>query len=74
MQTLITMEKNILVEGMGLNGNHDLSFCDGCVYGKQHHTSFPLIEGFRAKEIFRFVHIDLCGPMAITSHGRVKYF
>jgi hypothetical protein len=58
---------------MDLNGNHDLSFCDGCVYGK-HYISFPLSEGFHAKEICRLVHINLCGPMAITFHGRAKYF
>jgi hypothetical protein len=59
---------------MDLNGNHDLNFCDGCVYSKQHCTSFPLSEGFHAKEICRLVHIDLCGPMAKTFHGRAKYF
>jgi hypothetical protein len=33
MQTLITMERNNLVEGMDFNGDHDLNFCDACVYG-----------------------------------------
>jgi len=66
-------KRNNLVEGMDLNGNHDLSLCDGSVYGK-HYISFPLSEGFHAKEICRLVHIDSCGPMAITFHGRAKYF
>jgi hypothetical protein len=68
------MEKNNLVEGMDLNGDHDLNFCDGCVYGKHHYTLFPLNEGSHAKEIIGLVHTNLCGPMATTSHGRQSIF
>jgi hypothetical protein len=53
------MERNNLVEGMDLNGDHDLNFCDGCVYGKHHCTPFPLSGGSHAKEIFRTVHTNL---------------
>jgi len=70
------MDKNNLVEGMNFNGNHDMSFCDGCVYGKQHCTmyfQFPLCGGSRAKEMFGLVHTNLCGPMA-TFHGGANYF
>jgi hypothetical protein len=42
MQTLITMDINTFIEGMDLNGNHDLNFYNGCVYGKHHCTPFPL--------------------------------
>ncbi len=45
------MDKNNLVEVMDLNGDNDLSFCDGCVYNKHHCTPFPLNEGSNAKEI-----------------------
>jgi len=31
IQALTTMDNNNLVENMDLNGNYDLSFCDGCV-------------------------------------------
>ncbi len=67
------MDKNNFIEGMDLNVNHDSNFYNGCVYGKHHHTPFPLNEGSRAKEILGHVHKDLCGPMA-TSHGGAKYF
>jgi hypothetical protein len=30
--------------------------------------------GFLSKEIFGFVHTNLCGSMATTSHWRAKYF
>jgi hypothetical protein len=58
MLTLTTMERNNLVEGMDLNGIHDLSFHDGCVYGKHRCTPFPLIVGFHAKEILGLVHTN----------------
>ncbi len=60
---------------MDLNGDHDLSFCDGCVYAnKQYFTPFLLSGGFHAKEILRLVHTNLCGFMVITFHGGAKYF
>jgi hypothetical protein len=74
MQALITMDKKNLVEGMDFNGDHDLNFCDRCVYGKHHDTPFPLSGGSCAREIFRLVYTNLCGSLGTTSHGKVKYF
>jgi hypothetical protein len=31
IHALTTIDNNSLVESMDLNGNYDLSFCDGCV-------------------------------------------
>jgi hypothetical protein len=42
--------QNSIVKGMDLNGDHDLSFCDGCVYGKHHRTPFPLSEVFMQRK------------------------
>jgi len=72
MQTLTTMEKNNFVESMDFNNDHDLNFYDRCVNRKHHHTQFLLSGSSCAKEILGLVHIDLCGPMAI-SHGGVIY-
>ncbi len=60
-------------EGIDLNGDLDLNYCDGCGHGKHHHTPFPLSGGFRAKEILSLVHTYLCGSMA-TFHGGAKHF
>jgi hypothetical protein len=68
------MNKNNIVEGMDISGNHDLSFCDECVYGKYHHTSKKFSKGSRAKEFFGLVHINVCGPMTIIIQGGAKYF
>jgi hypothetical protein len=73
MQTLITMDRNNFTKGMDFNGNHDLNFYNGCVYGKHRCTPFLLNEGSCAKETLGHVHRDLCGLMA-TSHGGAKYF
>jgi hypothetical protein len=73
MQTLTTMDKNSFVEDMDFNGDHDLSFYDGYMYGKHHHIPFPLSGSSCAKEIIGLVYTNLCGPMA-TSHGKAKYF
>jgi hypothetical protein len=67
------MDKNIFIESMDFNGDHDLNFCDRCEYGKHHCTPFPLSGGFCAKEILKLVYTNLCGPIT-TSHGEAKYF
>jgi hypothetical protein len=60
---------------MDLNGDHDLSFCDGCVYAsKQYCTPFLLNGGFHAKEILGLVHTNLFGFMVTTFHVGAKYF
>jgi hypothetical protein len=43
------MDKNDLVKVMNLNGNNDLTFCNGCVYSKHHCTPFPFNGGFSCK-------------------------
>jgi hypothetical protein len=62
------MDKNNIVGGMDISGNHDLSFCDECVYSKCHHTSIFFSKGSRAKEIFGLVHTNVCGPMTTIIH------
>jgi hypothetical protein len=53
-------------------GIHDLSFYDGCVYGKHHHAPFLWNGDSDAKSILEIVHINLCGSMARIFHGRAK--
>jgi hypothetical protein len=72
MQTLVTMERNNLVEGMDLNEDDDLNFCDECVYGKHHCIPFHLSGVFMQRKFLRLC-IQTCGLMA-TSHGGAKYF
>ena len=48
--------------------------CEGCVYGKQIHKSFPSEGAARATECFELIHADLVGPMKTESLGGKKYF
>jgi hypothetical protein len=73
MHALTTMDKNNVMEGMDINGDHDLNFYDRCEYGKHHCTPFPLSGGFCAKKILKLVYTNLCDLMA-ASHGEAKYF
>jgi hypothetical protein len=68
-------EKKNIVEGMDLNGDHDLSFYDRCVHAsKQYCTPFLLSGDFHAKEILGLVHTNLFGFMITTFHEGAKYF
>ncbi len=40
MHVLTTKDKNNLVEGMDLNGDHDLNFCIDVCMVKHHHTPY----------------------------------
>ncbi len=64
-------EKN-LVEGIDFNGDYDFKMFDGYVYGKHHHTEFPLNNAFGTNINFGLVHTILCGPMMTTSHGKTN--
>lgn len=59
---------------VGLPKIHDISFCEGCVYGKQARTSFPVGKTWRASTHLELVHADLCGPMSVESIGGSRYF
>jgi len=62
------------VDGMPI----DLSFappkCEPCILGKQVHMHVPLVhEGEKATKHLQHMHIDLCGPMPITSRSGYHY-
>ena len=47
--------------------------CEGCVYGKMHHLSFPKTS-WRAKAPLGLVHADIYGPTRTPSLGNKRYF
>ncbi len=40
-----------------------LPLCEGCVYGKQHKSSFFAKGSSRTLGLLDFVHSDVCGPI-----------
>uniref|UniRef100_A0A803MAM0 Integrase catalytic domain-containing protein n=1 Tax=Chenopodium quinoa TaxID=63459 RepID=A0A803MAM0_CHEQI len=59
-------QKEIVV---GLPKIGELSFCEGCVYGKHSKASFPTGKAWRASKCLELVHANLCGPMNTESLG-----
>ena len=47
--------------------------CEPCVMGKQHRLPFPASETTSSKPL-ELVHMDLCGPLPVTSMGGSIYF
>ena len=56
----LLVRKNMVV---GLPTMSGLTFCEGCVCGKQSRASFPVNKAWRASECLELIHADLVGPM-----------
>lgn len=63
-----------MVTHLVLGKHAELQFCEGCVYGKQHHDAFPTKGGTCATTLLELIHSDVNGPVRTTSHGGAKYF
>jgi len=61
MRVLTTMDKSNLVEVMDLNGKHNLSFYNGCVYG----NPIPFDWGFSCKGNF----LGLCTHIVTNANN-----
>jgi len=53
--------------------HHPDQLCETCIFAKNHRIPF-VKDPWHAKFPFEFVHIDVCGPMNISSIGGNKYF
>ena len=47
--------------------------CDACAKGKQARTSFKPKKYVSTSRPLELLHVDLCGPIRITSRGGKKY-
>ncbi|KRY45203.1 Retrovirus-related Pol polyprotein from transposon TNT 1-94, partial [Trichinella britovi] len=57
----------------GINVHAQEQFCTGCVLGKHHREGFQSRK-YRERAPGKLIHVDLCGPMHVTSLGGSKYF
>jgi hypothetical protein len=48
--------------------------CKGCLIGKQRRLPFPQEAGFRASEMLKLLHGNLCGPIIPPTPTENKYF
>jgi len=62
-----------LVVGLPSIKYNDDKVCDACARGKQVRTSFKLKNYVSTTRPLEMLHVDLCGPMKITSRGGKKH-
>jgi hypothetical protein len=71
--TIQMMAAQELVDGLSIT-NKDKTFCQGCAFGKQHRTPFPVnTTRERSAQPGALVHTDLCGPLSTPSVGGALY-
>ena len=62
-----------MVEGLPTIGN-SCDKCEACILGKTHRLPFNSRNSKRARYPLELVHIDLVGPMQVTSIGGYLYY
>ena len=68
------LKKSRLVNGFDYDASKEIDFCESCVSGKIHRSSFPKPGRERAKEPLGLVHSDLCGKISLLSLSHAEYF
>ena len=62
-----------LVVGLPSIKCNDDKVCDACVKGKQTRISFKSKKYVSISRPLELLHVDLCGPIRITSRGDKRY-
>lgn len=73
-QQLREMVSQEVVKGIKIPKSSQLYFCEGCIEGKMKRKPFQSRGGVRSTRQLERIHSDVCGPMAVESIGRNKYF
>ena len=74
MKNLQKRATDQLVNGLDYDVTKDIKFCEPCVDGKHHHSSFPKSGGRRATKLLEIVHSDICGRLEAKSLSGAEYF
>ena len=69
MDTIMNLSKKALVVGLPKLRFERDKLCDACQFGKQHKSSFKSIKKVITKRAVELLHMDLFGPMDVTSLG-----
>ena len=73
-RSLCTLKKDGLVNGLDYDVSKEIDFCESCVSGKIHRSSFPKSGRERAEEPLGLVHSDVCGKISSPSLSQAEYF
>ena len=74
MKNLQKLATDQLVNGPDYDVTKDIKFCDSCVDGKHHRSSFPKSGGRGATKLLEIVHSDVCGRLEAKSLSGAEYF
>jgi len=68
------MAQSRAVNGMTIDLSEIPPKCDSCILGKQTISTIPKVrEGPKATDRLERIHVDLSGPMTVTSRSGRKY-
>ncbi len=73
-KNLHNLAKDGLVIGFDNDVSKNIDFCEPCVSGKIHRSSFPKNGRERANEPLGLIHSDVCGKINSPSLGGGEYF
>jgi hypothetical protein len=74
VEDLKLLAQRNVVDVLSLEIESKLSFCQGCVLGKQHKESFPKEGATMANEILGLVHNNIWGPTKTPFLEGARYF
>ena len=74
MKNLQKLATDQLVNGLDYDVTKDIKFCESCVDGKHHRSSFPKSGSRRATKLLEIVHSDVCGRLEAKSLSGAEYF
>ena len=73
-KSLCSLKKDQLADGFDYDASKENDFCESCVSGKIHRSSFPKGGHSRATEPLGLVHSDVCVKISSPSLSQAKYF
>ena len=74
MKNLQKLATDQLVNGLDYDVTKDIIFCEPCVDGKHHRSSFPKSGDRRATKLLEIVHSDVYGRLEAKSLSGAEYF
>ena len=74
VRNLCMLKKDGMVNGIDYDVSKEIDFCESCVSGKIHRSSFPKSGRERAEESLGLVHSDVCGKISSPSLSQADYF
>ena len=73
-RNLCKLKKDEMVYGFNYDVSRDIDFCESCVSGKIHRSTFLKAGRKRAEEPLGLIHSDVCGKLSTPSLSHAEYF